>query len=75
LALLVDLGQSTERVSRWVVEVGQRRLGFAVNYLAAFAITNDLLPLLEAAAPARVVNVASLGQLPIDFDDLHLEHG
>jgi NAD(P)-dependent dehydrogenase (short-subunit alcohol dehydrogenase family) len=48
-------------------------LRFAVNYLAGFVLTLELLPLLQASAPARVVNVASLGQHPLDFDDLMLE--
>lgn len=48
-------------------------LRFAVNYLAGVLLTRLLLPLLEASAPARVVNVASLGQSPIDFDDVMLE--
>lgn len=50
-------------------------LRFAVNYLAPFALTQRLLPLLKAGAPARIVNVASIGQNPIDFDDLTLAHG
>jgi NAD(P)-dependent dehydrogenase (short-subunit alcohol dehydrogenase family) len=45
-------------------------LRFAVNYLAGFLLANLLLPLLKAAAPARIINVASLGQHPIDFDDV-----
>jgi NAD(P)-dependent dehydrogenase (short-subunit alcohol dehydrogenase family) len=44
-------------------------LRFAVNYLAGFLLTQLLLPLLHRSAPARIVNVASLGQSPIDFDD------
>jgi NAD(P)-dependent dehydrogenase (short-subunit alcohol dehydrogenase family) len=44
-------------------------LRFAVNYLAGFVLTLRLLPLLRRSAPARIVNVASLGQSPIDFDD------
>jgi NAD(P)-dependent dehydrogenase (short-subunit alcohol dehydrogenase family) len=48
-------------------------LRFAVNYLAGFSLTLDLLELLRRSAPARVVYVASLGQYPIDFDDLMLE--
>jgi NAD(P)-dependent dehydrogenase (short-subunit alcohol dehydrogenase family) len=48
-------------------------LRFAVNYLAGFLLTHELLPLLEASAPARIVNVASAGQMPIDFDDVMLE--
>jgi NAD(P)-dependent dehydrogenase (short-subunit alcohol dehydrogenase family) len=50
-------------------------LRFAVNYLATFVLTLRLLPLLERSAPARIVNVASLGQSPIDFDDPMLEGG
>jgi NAD(P)-dependent dehydrogenase (short-subunit alcohol dehydrogenase family) len=47
-------------------------LRFAVNYLAGFVITRLLLPLVIAAAPARVINVSSLGQHPIEFDDVML---
>ena len=50
-------------------------LGFAVNYLAGFLLTAELLGLLRAAAPGRVVNVASIGQQAIDFDDVMLERG
>ncbi|HEX6444420.1 MAG TPA: SDR family oxidoreductase [Streptosporangiales bacterium] len=50
-------------------------LRFAVNYLAGFLLTLELLPLLRRSAPARIVNVASLGQYPLDFDDLMLERG
>ncbi|HEU4619914.1 MAG TPA: SDR family oxidoreductase [Gammaproteobacteria bacterium] len=47
-------------------------LTFAVNYLSHFLLTRKLLPLIERSAPARIVNVASLGQSPIDFDDVML---
>ena len=50
-------------------------LRLAVNYLAPFLLTRSLLPLLKASAPARIVTVASVGQEPIDFDNLMLEHG
>ncbi|WP_150462963.1 SDR family NAD(P)-dependent oxidoreductase [Nesterenkonia ebinurensis] len=49
-------------------------LRFAVNYLAPFALTQRLVPLLKAGAPARIVHIASIGQAPLDFDDLTLEH-
>jgi NAD(P)-dependent dehydrogenase (short-subunit alcohol dehydrogenase family) len=45
-------------------------LAFAVNYLSHFLLTHLLLPRLEASAPARIVNVSSMGQAPLDFDDL-----
>jgi NAD(P)-dependent dehydrogenase (short-subunit alcohol dehydrogenase family) len=48
-------------------------LRFQVNYLAGFLLTRMLLPLVTAAAPARIVNVSSAGQMPIDFDDVMLE--
>jgi NAD(P)-dependent dehydrogenase (short-subunit alcohol dehydrogenase family) len=48
-------------------------LRFAVNYLAGFALTRRLLGLLEESAPARIVNVASAGQMAIDFGDVMLE--
>ena len=43
-------------------------LCFAVNYLAGFLLWHEL-------RPPRVVNVASVGQQAIDFDDVMLEHG
>ncbi len=48
-------------------------LAFAVNYLAHFLLTYRLLPLLEKSAPARIVNVSSMGQTPIDFTDVMME--
>ena len=47
-------------------------LRFAVNYLAGYALTRLLLPLLRKSAPSRIVNVASIGQQAIDFDDVML---
>lgn len=45
---------------------------FAINHLASFLLTNLLLDLLKASAPARIVNVSSSaqGMGKIEFDDL-----
>jgi NAD(P)-dependent dehydrogenase (short-subunit alcohol dehydrogenase family) len=48
-------------------------LQFAVNYLAGWVLVNTLRPNLAAAAPSRVINVASGSSAPIDFDDVMLE--
>ncbi|CDX59607.1 Short-chain dehydrogenase/reductase SDR [Mesorhizobium plurifarium] len=64
-------GQSTRRQ----VSADGYELRFAVNYLAGFLLTSELLPLIKASAPARIVNVASAGQQAIDFDDVMLTHG
>jgi NAD(P)-dependent dehydrogenase (short-subunit alcohol dehydrogenase family) len=47
-------------------------LTFALNHLAYFLLTNLLLDLLIASAPARIVNVSSGAHAPavINFDDL-----
>jgi NAD(P)-dependent dehydrogenase (short-subunit alcohol dehydrogenase family) len=49
---------------------------FAVNYLAPFALTVDLLPLLRASAPARVVALTAavepIGRVPVG--DLQRAH-
>lgn len=45
-------------------------LRLAVNYLAPVTLTRALLPVLRANTPARIVNVGSVGQDPLDFDDI-----
>jgi NAD(P)-dependent dehydrogenase (short-subunit alcohol dehydrogenase family) len=59
---------------RVVTEDGYE-MTFAVNYLAPFLLTKLLLPVLRGDTPARIVNVASIGQAPVNFDDVMLEHG
>jgi NAD(P)-dependent dehydrogenase (short-subunit alcohol dehydrogenase family) len=50
-------------------------LVFAVNYLAPYVLAHALLPLLDRGAPARIVNVSSIAQQPIDFEDVMLTRG
>lgn len=89
--LAAEAGQATDRLDVLVSNAGigggqpdgrTRRtsadgyeLRFAVNYLAGFLLTLELLPLLRASAPARIVYVASIGQHPLDFADLMLTRG
>ena len=62
-------GMADERYSRDGYE-----LRFAVNFLAPFLLTNLLLPELKNASPSRIVNVSSIGQHPIDFNDIMLDN-
>jgi retinol dehydrogenase-14 len=50
---------------------------FAVNHLGYFLLTQLLLNRIERSAPARIVNVASVGHRygTMDFDDLGFERG
>ncbi|MFF7757481.1 SDR family NAD(P)-dependent oxidoreductase [Streptomyces griseorubiginosus] len=50
-------------------------LRLAVNYLAPVALTRALLPTLTANTPARIVNVGSVGQEQLDFDDPEFTRG
>lgn len=50
-----------------------QELQFVVNYLAGWILVNRLKPNLVAAAPSRIINVASGSASPIDFDDVMLE--
>ena len=52
-------------------------LTFAINHLAPFLLTHELLDILKASAPSRVVNVSSGAQSmgKIDFENLQSEKG
>src|SRR4051812_9733002 len=68
------IGSRTQGSGRQTSADGHE-LRFAVNYLSGFLLAYLLLPLLKASAPSRIVNVASLGQHPLDFDDVMLTKG
>ncbi|KUO05758.1 SDR family NAD(P)-dependent oxidoreductase [Streptomyces caeruleatus] len=57
------------------LSVDGHELRLAVNYLAPVALTRALLPVLRANTPARIVNVGSVGQEPLDFDDVEFRRG
>jgi len=50
---------------------------FAVNHMAYFLLTNLLLDVVKASAPARIVNTASgtHGRAVLDMNDLQTENG
>ncbi|MFF7159987.1 SDR family NAD(P)-dependent oxidoreductase [Streptomyces sp. NPDC008086] len=50
-------------------------LRLAVDYLAPVTLTRALLPVLRDNTPARIVNVGSVGQEPLDFDDVEFRRG
>jgi NAD(P)-dependent dehydrogenase (short-subunit alcohol dehydrogenase family) len=49
-------------------------LRFAVNHLASYLLARRLADRLISSAPARIVQVASAGQLALDPDDPFTEH-
>ncbi|MEU9914128.1 SDR family NAD(P)-dependent oxidoreductase [Streptomyces sp. NPDC051001] len=57
------------------VSADGHELRLAVNYLAPVTLTRALLPVLRANAPARIVNVGSVGQDPVDFGDIEFRRG
>ena len=74
LELLINnagIGSTGDKPGRQVSADGHE-LRFAANYLSGFLLTHLLMPLLKAAAPSRIVNVASAGQKALDFDDIML---
>src|ERR1700730_2584070 len=68
------IGSGSSAGNRQTSEDGHE-LRFAVNCLSGFLLTRLLLPLMMLGKPARIVNVSSLGQHPIDFDDVMLVRG
>lgn len=71
--LVNNAGFGSAPDERWLSEDGHE-FRFQVNYLAPFLLTNLLKERLTASAPSRIVNVSSLAQAPIDWDDVMIEH-
>jgi NAD(P)-dependent dehydrogenase (short-subunit alcohol dehydrogenase family) len=57
------------------VSADGHELHFAVNYLAGYALTRTLLPLITKTPNSRIVNVASVAQNALQFDNIMLEQG
>jgi NAD(P)-dependent dehydrogenase (short-subunit alcohol dehydrogenase family) len=76
--ILIDnagIGRGQPNAPREVSADGHE-LRFQVNYLSHLLITRELLPLLRAGAPSRIVSVSSgaQGGGTIHFDDVMLEN-
>jgi NAD(P)-dependent dehydrogenase (short-subunit alcohol dehydrogenase family) len=73
-AVHVLVNNAGVNLKRRAVSVDGFEMTFAVNHLGPFLLTNLLLPLLHAGAPARIVNVTSKFERfgRIAFDDLQL---
>ncbi|KUL78247.1 MULTISPECIES: SDR family NAD(P)-dependent oxidoreductase [unclassified Streptomyces] len=68
------VGGGPDRTRRELSADGHE-LRLAVNYLAPVVLTRELLPVLRANAPARIVNVGSAGQEPLDPGDPEMTRG
>ena len=87
--LAAEIANSTERLDVLINNAGialDKRVEtvdgfettFAVNYLAPFVLTNELLPLLKASAPSRVIVTSSALYASVksfDLDDLQSRTG
>jgi len=62
---------------RRILTVDGLETTFATNHLAHFLLTTQLLDVMVASAPSRIVTVASIGHRrgTLDFDDLGLARG
>jgi NAD(P)-dependent dehydrogenase (short-subunit alcohol dehydrogenase family) len=70
--LVNNAGFGSAPDERWVSEDGHE-FRFQVNYLAPVLLTDLLMPLIRSSAPARIVQVSSLAQNPIDWEDVMIE--
>ena len=71
--LVNNAGFGSAPDERWVSEDGHE-FRFQVNYLAPFLLTSLLEERIVESAPSRIVNVSSLAQNPIDWDDPMIEN-
>lgn len=67
------LGPGRPPYRKRLLSADGHELRFAVNFLAPALLARRLVPDLKSGEPARIVNVASAGQAPIDFADLRMD--
>lgn len=76
IALLVNnagVGAGRPPYRKRQLSADGHELRLAVNYLAPVLLARRLIPALENKAPARIVNIGSVGQAPVDFADLRMD--
>jgi NAD(P)-dependent dehydrogenase (short-subunit alcohol dehydrogenase family) len=76
IALLVNnagVGAGRPPYRKRQLSADGHELRLAVNYLAPALLARRLIPPLKSGAPARIVNVGSVGQAPVDFADLEMD--
>jgi NAD(P)-dependent dehydrogenase (short-subunit alcohol dehydrogenase family) len=77
IALLVNnagVGAGKPPYRKRQLSADGHELRLAVNYLAPTLLARRLVPALTEGAPARIVNIGSAGQAPVDFDDLRMDN-
>jgi NAD(P)-dependent dehydrogenase (short-subunit alcohol dehydrogenase family) len=70
----VGIGKGPSKSSKRELSKDGIELRFAVNYVAHVLLTEKLMPLLKNDT-SSIINVASIGQEPVNFDNLMLEQG
>ena len=76
IALLVNnagVGAGRPPYRKRQLSADGHELRLAVNYLAPALLSRRLIPALKNGVPARIVNVGSVGQAPVDFADLRMD--
>jgi NAD(P)-dependent dehydrogenase (short-subunit alcohol dehydrogenase family) len=71
LDVLVNIA-AVHRGKREVTKSGLEMM-FATNHLGVFVLTNQLLELLKASKPSRIVTVSAPSTTKVNFDDLQSE--
>jgi NAD(P)-dependent dehydrogenase (short-subunit alcohol dehydrogenase family) len=77
IALLINnagIGAGRPPYRKRQLSADGHELRLAVNYLAPALLARRLVPALTNGAPARIVNVGSVGQAPVDVADLRMDN-
>lgn len=76
IALLINnagIGAGRPPYRKRQLSTDGHELRLAVNYLAPVLLARRLIPALKNGASARIINVGSVGQAPVDVADLRMD--